>query len=114
MKLIVLVCLVAAVAAAPPARVNYDNNNVQILSYENDNIGLNRYKYGFSQSDGTKQEQQGEFRSDGVYVVKGFYSWVGPNGYLYTVRYISDDNGYQPEMEEAPGYDAGLIASALV
>ncbi|VVC97695.1 unnamed protein product, partial [Leptidea sinapis] len=69
----------------------------------------------FEQTDGTKQEQQGEVinqgREDESIVVRGSFSWVGPDGVTYKVTYIADTNGYQPEIEEGPG---GAVPPAVV
>ncbi|XP_045764455.1 flexible cuticle protein 12-like isoform X1 [Maniola jurtina] len=114
---LIVLCLVAVAVAAPPPPT-YNNYNAEILRYENDNIGLGNYRYAFEQSDGTKQEQQGELRNAGLeneaIAVKGVYSWIAPNGYRYTVVYTADDEGYKSEIEEAPGgAPPALVASLL-
>ncbi|TKX27790.1 endocuticle structural glycoprotein SgAbd-5-like [Spodoptera litura] len=117
MKLIVALCLVAVAVAAPPPRSN--SGNVEIVKYENDNIGLGNYKYGFELTDGTGAEQQAELRNEGKedesIAVKGSFAWVGPDGVLYRVIYVADDNGYQPTIEQGPGgaVPPGVVASLL-
>ncbi|CAG4937512.1 endocuticle structural glycoprotein ABD-5-like isoform X3 [Colias croceus] len=115
MKLLIVLCI--AVAAVSGAVLPSDN--VQILRYDNDNIGLGNYRYAYEQNDGTKQEQQGEIinegREDESLVVRGSFSWVGPDGVTYKVTYVADSNGYQPEIEEGPGgaVPPGVVASLL-
>ncbi|XP_047020355.1 endocuticle structural glycoprotein SgAbd-5-like [Helicoverpa zea] len=119
MKLIVVLCLVAVAVAAPPPRINYSQDNVQITKYENDNLGLGNYRFAFEQTDGQAAEQQAELRNEGredeSIAVKGSYTWVGPDGVLYRVTYIADDNGYQPEIEQGPGggVPPAVVASLL-
>ncbi|CAH0727794.1 unnamed protein product, partial [Brenthis ino] len=115
MNLLIVLSLVALAVAAPPPRLNYQPNDVQLLRYENDNIGTGNYRYAFEQSDGTKQEQRGELRNEGredEYVaMTGSYTWIGPDGVTYLVTYTADENGFQPEIEEGPG---GAVPDAVV
>ncbi|XP_023952893.2 flexible cuticle protein 12-like [Bicyclus anynana] len=98
MKFIIALCLVSVVVALPP----YDE--VQVLRYDNDNIGTGDYSYQFEQSDGTKQEQVGELKNEGVVgqaeVVRGSYSWFAPDGYTYKVTYVADELGYRATIEK--------------
>ncbi|CAG4936667.1 unnamed protein product [Colias eurytheme] len=100
MKLLIVLCIaVAAVSgAAEPS------NNVQLLRYDNDNIGVGNYRYTYEQNDGTKQEQQGnlinEGREDESIAVTGAFSWVAPNGVTYKVTYNADAYGYDPTITE--------------
>ncbi|CAG5040087.1 unnamed protein product [Parnassius apollo] len=120
MKVVVALCLLGvALAAPPPAFYSSDSKNAEILRYDNDNTGFGSYKYAFEQSDGTKQEQQGEVineGSDNEYLsVKGRYTYVGQDGVTYIVTYVADDNGYQPEIEQGPGGGVpdSVVASLL-
>ncbi|CAG4937504.1 unnamed protein product [Colias eurytheme] len=120
MKLLIVLCI--AVAAVSGSAL--PSGNVQVLRYDNDNIGLGNYRYAYELSDGTQQEHQGEIinegREDESLVVRGSFSWTGPDGVTYKVTYVADSNGYQPtlekeEEEEGPGsvYTPALIQSAL-
>ncbi|CAH0699907.1 unnamed protein product [Spodoptera exigua] len=66
-------------------------------------------------TDGTGAEQQAELRNEGkedeYIAVKGSFTWVGPDGVLYRINYVADDNGYQPTIEQGPG---GAVPPAVV
>lgn len=51
---------------------------------------------------GIKAEEQGEVKNKGtdneIQSVRGSYSYTGPDGVLYTVTYIADENGFQPQV----------------
>ncbi|XP_026729961.1 endocuticle structural glycoprotein ABD-5-like [Trichoplusia ni] len=114
MKLLVVCALFAVVAAAPQ-----DAQDVQILRYDADNDGLGNYNFVYEQSDGSKRNENGELRNAGAedefLVMRGSYSWVGPDGVTYTVNYVADDQGFQPTIEQGPGgaVPAAVVASLL-
>ncbi|KAM3962334.1 endocuticle structural glycoprotein SgAbd-5-like [Aphomia sociella] len=110
-----LVLVIVAVGAAAPQ----NPQDVQIVRYDIDNSGLGAYNYAWELSDGSKHEEQGQLKNQGTedesIAVQGQYSWVGPDGVLYTVSYIADENGFQPRIEQGPGgsIPSGVIASFL-
>ncbi|XP_046960503.1 endocuticle structural glycoprotein SgAbd-5-like [Vanessa cardui] len=110
MKLFVVLALVSAVAAAPQ-----NPQDVQIVRYDTSNGGLDGYNFAWELSDGSKHEEVGQLKNQGTedeaIAVQGKYSWVGPDGVLYTVTYIADENGFQPQIEQGPG---GAVPSAVV
>lgn len=73
--------------------------------------------FRYEQSDGTKQEQQGEIinaNSENEFLnVRGSFTWIGPDGVTYTVIYVANEDGYKPEIEQGPGgaVPAGVLAS---
>uniref|UniRef100_A0A2A4ITS3 Cuticle protein n=1 Tax=Heliothis virescens TaxID=7102 RepID=A0A2A4ITS3_HELVI len=110
MKLFVVLALVAAACAAPQ-----NQQDVQILRYDVNNAGLDSYSFAWELSDGSKHEEQGQLKNQGTeneaIAVQGQYAWVGPDGVTYTVTYLADENGFQPQIQQGPG---GAIPSAVV
>ncbi|XP_049866009.1 endocuticle structural protein SgAbd-6-like [Pectinophora gossypiella] len=110
MKLLVVFALIAAAWAAPQ-----NPQDVQILRYDINNGGLDGYNFAWELSDGSKQQETGQLKNQGTeneaIAVQGSYSWVGPDGVTYTVNYIADENGFQPQIEQGPG---GAVPSAVV
>ncbi|NP_001166722.1 endocuticle structural protein SgAbd-6-like [Bombyx mandarina] len=109
MKLLLALCLVGIVAASRPP------GEAQLTSYENVHNGRGNYRFGYSQSDGTVFEQEGTLKNEGQeeesLAVRGKFSWVGPDGVTYTVTFVADEDGYQPEIEQGPG---GAVPSAIL
>lgn len=65
----------------------------------------------FETSDGTSQHEHGELKhlegseTDSI-AVRGTYSYVGTDGVTYTVNYVADENGFQPEGAHLPAAPA--------
>ncbi|KAH8366116.1 hypothetical protein KR093_009204 [Drosophila rubida] len=77
----------------------------EILRYENDNIGVDGYKFEVETSDGTLIQANGELKelSDGPAIVaRGQYTYTAPDGQQYTVSYVADENGFQPQGAHLP------------
>ncbi|XP_031769547.1 endocuticle structural glycoprotein SgAbd-5-like [Galleria mellonella] len=111
MKLLVLLVLLGVAAVAPaPQSQNQNEPEVQLLRFESDNDGLGTYSYSFEQSDKTQREEQGELKNAGTdneaISIKGSYSWVAPDGVVYKITYIADENGFQPKIEKTPSTSA--------
>jgi len=55
----------------------------------------------FEIGDGTKAEQSGQLKNlgpnDDGESVTGSFSYVAPDGVTYSVTYIADENGFQPQ-----------------
>ncbi|XP_055690578.1 flexible cuticle protein 12-like [Lutzomyia longipalpis] len=102
---IALAVLFAVAVAAPPHAVDADRN-AQILRYESDNIGVDGYKFAYETSNGIAQQEQAELRNVGTeheaIAVRGSFSYVGPDGVTYTVNYVADENGFQPQAAHLP------------
>ncbi|XP_058054280.1 flexible cuticle protein 12-like [Anopheles bellator] len=103
MKTIFAFAFVLALALAAPLD---DAKSAQILKYENDNIGVDGYKFAFETSDGQQREEQAELKKLGdeveALVVRGSYSFTADDGQVYTVNYVADENGFRPEGAHLP------------
>ncbi|TMW41586.1 hypothetical protein DOY81_013333 [Sarcophaga bullata] len=57
-------------------------------------------------SDGKTHQEEGQLKDIGTeneaLVVRGSYSYTGDDGQVYTVNYVADENGFQPEGDHLP------------
>ncbi|CAH0558125.1 unnamed protein product [Brassicogethes aeneus] len=94
-KVVVAVALVTFVVALD------DSRNAQLTHYEYQNDGSGPFRFDFESSDGIKRQEEGTLVHEGsdhaAVIVRGSYSYVGPDGVEYTVRYTADENGFHPE-----------------
>lgn len=56
------------------------------------------FSYAFETSNGIKASASS---ADGAKIT-GEYSYPGPDGVLYTVRYVADETGFHPEGAHIP------------
>ncbi|KAG7307719.1 hypothetical protein JYU34_006290 [Plutella xylostella] len=102
MKSFMILALFAVAALASP--VEY--KDATILRQNLDNIGVDGYNYAVETSDGKRQEESGTLTNPGTdneaLVVRGSYSYTGPDGVVYTVTYVADQNGFQPQGAHIP------------
>lgn len=103
-QIIVLVALVAVALARP--QVSEADRNAVVLRLDNDNIGLDAYSYGYETSNGIQQQETGQInqisKDESELTVRGSYTYRGPDGIVYTVNYIADRNGFQPQGAHIP------------
>lgn len=103
MFIALLACLLA-VAQAAPAAVN--DAETTILKYENDNIGIDGYNFAYETSDGVSRSESAVLKNAGTenasISVRGTITWTGADGVVYTLNYIADENGFQPEGDHLP------------
>ncbi|KAH8318522.1 hypothetical protein KR067_008167 [Drosophila pandora] len=97
--LIVFVALFALAVAAPAAE------EAQILRSESD-VGPEGFKYNWETSDGQSAQADGHLNNAGTenesLAVRGSFSFVADDGQTYTVNYIADENGFQPQGAHLP------------
>uniref|UniRef100_A0A6P4ER91 Larval cuticle protein 8-like isoform X2 n=1 Tax=Drosophila rhopaloa TaxID=1041015 RepID=A0A6P4ER91_DRORH len=98
MKFLIVFVALFAVALAAPA-------DVSIVRSESD-VGPEGFKYDWETSDGQKANAAGELRNVGSenesLAVRGSFSFVADDGQTYTVNYIADENGFQPQGAHLP------------
>ncbi|EDX09419.1 larval cuticle protein 65Ag1 [Drosophila simulans] len=79
--------------------------DVQILRQDS-TVEADGYKYSYGLSDGTSKDEQGELKSIGpdeqAIVARGEFSYTGPDGVVYSVSYVADENGFQPQGSHLP------------
>ncbi|XP_026738105.1 flexible cuticle protein 12-like [Trichoplusia ni] len=101
MKSFIVFALFVAVAVAAPA-----DKDATIVRYENDNIGVDGFNYYSETSNGIRQQEQGQLKNVGTeneaLEIRGQFAYTGPDGVLYTVTYIANENGFQPEAAHLP------------
>ncbi|KAH8302921.1 hypothetical protein KR044_011924 [Drosophila immigrans] len=99
--LIVFVALFALALAAPPA----SPASVNILKQAQD-VKADGYSFLHQLDDGTTFTEQGELKNVNTenesLAVRGSFSWVAPDGETYTVTYVADENGFQPQGAHLP------------
>jgi hypothetical protein len=76
-----------------------------ILAILGSNISLFSSR-SYETSDGIAREEQAEVKNIGTdevaLVVRGSYSYTGADGVLYTINFIADENGFQPQGAHIP------------
>uniref|UniRef100_W8AH96 Endocuticle structural glycoprotein SgAbd-2 n=1 Tax=Ceratitis capitata TaxID=7213 RepID=W8AH96_CERCA len=64
------------------------------------------YTYNYETSNGIRADEAGYLKNPGTQVeaqvMQGSYSYTGPDGVLYTITYIADENGYRAEGAHIP------------
>nr|XP_017017870.1 larval cuticle protein 65Ag1-like [Drosophila kikkawai] len=99
MKFLIVFVALFAVALAAPA------GDVQIVRADSE-VGPENFKYEWETSDGQKADAAGELKNIGSenesLAVRGSFSFVADDGQTYTVNYIADENGFQPQGAHLP------------
>ncbi|CAG9769048.1 unnamed protein product [Ceutorhynchus assimilis] len=98
-KIVIFSGLVAIVLSAPT------QEPVAIVSQDSDIHPDGTFQWGYESADGTKQEQNGAPKpvdDEIAEVVQGSVSWTDPEGGKHELRYIADENGFQPQGADVP------------
>ncbi|KAL1494872.1 hypothetical protein ABEB36_010389 [Hypothenemus hampei] len=101
---LVFFAVVLAVAIAAPQ--GNPDAQAQVLKYDSDNIGVGGYNFAYETSNGISQQEQGTLQNEGTdneaLQVRGSFTFTGADGVVYTVNYIADENGFQPQGAHLP------------
>ncbi|XP_017010502.2 larval cuticle protein 65Ag1-like [Drosophila takahashii] len=104
MKFLIVFAALFAVAAAGTSRLQSPQEAV-ILKQASD-IEPSSFAYNWETSDGQAAQAAGQLKNIGTeqeaLAVKGSFSFVGDDGQTYTVNYIADENGFQPQAAHLP------------
>ncbi|XP_065077657.1 cuticle protein CP14.6-like [Ochlerotatus camptorhynchus] len=112
----IIAILVAVAYAAPQGQSDADT---PIVSQNSDIQPDGSFNYAFETGNGIKVEDQGTIKivkvpktdatgraigeeEISVSVQTGSYQYTAPDGQIYTVRYIADENGFQPQGDHLP------------
>ncbi|CAG4919832.1 unnamed protein product [Colias eurytheme] len=102
MKSFIVFALFVAAAVALPV----EDKDATVLKYENNNIGVEGYSYGVETSNGIQAQENAVLKNQGAeneaIEVRGQFSYPGPDGVIYTVTYISNENGFQASGAHLP------------
>ncbi|XP_046979765.1 endocuticle structural protein SgAbd-6 [Schistocerca americana] len=100
MKLLLVAAALIAVVAARPQKPG----EAVILEQSIDNDGLGQYTFGFKTSDGLIRQEQGVVKNQGTeneaLEVRGTITWKGADGKDYSINFIADENGFQPQYTQ--------------
>nr|XP_014095083.1 endocuticle structural glycoprotein SgAbd-5 [Bactrocera oleae] len=88
--------------STPATTTTHSDDDVQIVKYSNDNIGANGYNFAFETSDGVSRKEMATVKHAGAISVEGTVSWTGPDGVQYTLNYVADEHGFQPQGTHLP------------
>ncbi|XP_069947360.1 cuticle protein AM1159-like [Cherax quadricarinatus] len=110
MKFVVFATLAVVATAAPqyaspaaPSRYSESSEEIPILKDERIHEEDGRYNYEVETGNGIRLSQSGSPDGpEGAVVKSGQYSYTAPDGTSVVVKFVADENGYQPESDLLP------------
>ncbi|XP_059482159.1 endocuticle structural glycoprotein ABD-4-like [Neocloeon triangulifer] len=105
------ICL--ALVAAASARPQQKSADEPIAILRLDNEGVNHdgsYKFGFDTANGISVDETGynkpiqsqDPENQNAQVAEGRFTYTGDDGQQYTITYVADENGFQPQGDHLP------------
>ncbi|XP_066140975.1 cuticle protein CP14.6-like isoform X2 [Euwallacea fornicatus] len=102
MKLILALTALVAVAVAVP--VSEDSEAVVLKS--DADVAPDAYNYAYETSNGISADEHGELKNADTegesLAVQGQFKYTGPDGVVYQLNYVADENGFQPSGAHLP------------
>ncbi|XP_063587532.1 cuticle protein AMP1A-like [Penaeus indicus] len=98
----VIIAVVAAVAFAAP---QYDSSEEFVPILKDDRVQEDdgTFNFDFEAANGIRVSQAGSPDGDEDAVIKaGEYSYTAPDGTPVVVKYVADENGFQPQSDLLP------------
>ncbi|XP_053639598.2 cuticle protein CP14.6-like [Cherax quadricarinatus] len=110
MKFVILTVVVAVANAAPqyaapqaPSRYSESSEEVAILKHDFVQGDNGDYKLDVETANGIVVAQSGSSDGpEGAVVKSGQYSYTAPDGTHVVVKFVADENGYQPQSDLLP------------
>ncbi|XP_042891714.1 cuticle protein CP14.6-like isoform X1 [Penaeus japonicus] len=103
MKFVILACVAAVAFAAPQYSSSEEVEFVPILKDDRVHEEDGTYSFDFEAANGIRFSQAGSPDGDEDAVIKaGEYSYTAPDGTEIHLRFVADDNGFQPEGDHLP------------
>lgn len=100
----VFATLIALAAAAPQQQASTEP--IPILRQEQEVNYDGSYKYLYETGNGIKAEEAGYLKNiapdQNAMVATGSYSYTAPDGQIISVKYVADENGFQPQGDHLP------------
>ncbi|KAM3967498.1 cuticular protein RR-1 motif 1 [Aphomia sociella] len=80
----------------------YRNNGIKIIR-QNHNYNEDKYDFDFETENKIRAEEKAVLKNpntiDEGIASKGFYEYIGPDGFMYRVEYTADENGFRPKVK---------------
>ncbi|XP_053639596.1 cuticle protein AMP1A [Cherax quadricarinatus] len=110
MQFVILAVLAAMAIAAPqydapqsPSRYGTSSEEIPILKDERLQEDDGRYSFDVETGNGIVLSQSGSPRGpEGAVVKAGEFSYTAPDGLPVRIKFVADENGYQPESDLLP------------
>ncbi|XP_045446199.1 larval cuticle protein LCP-22-like [Melitaea cinxia] len=99
---------VESIAKLPVAKAVSDDGHAETVKYGNEIHPDGSYDFYYETNNGIAAQSQGVPRNFGgsppvaPSVAQGAFSWISPEGQLISIRYVADENGYQPSGDAIP------------
>ncbi|CAH1366461.1 pupal cuticle protein 20-like [Tenebrio molitor] len=83
-------------------RYSGGGQQVPILRLDNVNNGDGSYNYAYETGNGISAQERGQLKNPETQVADGSFTFQSPEGQQFTVTYIADENGFQPQGAHLP------------